>query len=205
MVVNPFHPPRTGLDDAHQGVDLAYQLNGESIALEGQPVQAVMDGKVASVLSDRFPYGNAILIETPLDELLNDLSAQLQIPTPAPTRESQPLLTCPTVTAMPTWEKEDRSLYLLYAHFQEPLPYVLGGEVLCGQYLGATGSTGNALNPHLHLETRIGPSGANFASLAHYNTSATPDEMANYCTWRVSGLFQLINPMDLFTLVPRGN
>jgi hypothetical protein len=44
---------------------------------------------------------------------------------------------------------------------------------------------------------RLGPAGVRFSSLAHYDASATIEEMFNYCTWRVSGLFQLVDPMLL--------
>ena len=201
-VVNPYHPPPSGSDDPHQGVDFAYRLNGDSIALEGLPVGAVLEGEVVTVLNDRFPYGNAIMIETSLDDLAGDSIAQLQIPTPAPTRSPHPALTCPMEDLSSAWHAEKRSLYLLYAHLQEPVPYKTGEKIVCGQMLGATGSTGNALNPHLHLEVRVGPSGAQFPSMAHYDTSATEDEMAYYCTWRVSELFQLLDPMRLLDSNP---
>jgi murein DD-endopeptidase MepM/ murein hydrolase activator NlpD len=77
-----------------------------------------------------------------------------------------------------------------------------GAEVSCGEKLGAIGSSGNALNPHLHLEARAGPAGADFASMAHYDASASPAEMRAYCDWRVSGLFQLIDPMLFFVTAP---
>jgi murein DD-endopeptidase MepM/ murein hydrolase activator NlpD len=66
LITNPFSPPRLGSDDPHQGVDFSVIDPVYQIALEGQPVQAVMDGVVAGVIDDRFPYGNAILVETPL-------------------------------------------------------------------------------------------------------------------------------------------
>ena len=54
-------------------------------------------------------------------------------------------------------------MYSLYAHMGQS-PYVgLGDEVICGQELGTVGITGyDIVNPHLHLETRIGPSGVRF-------------------------------------------
>ena len=57
--------------------------------------------------------------------------------------------------------------------------------------------SGNALNPHLHLEARVGPAGTRLDSMAHYDSSASPAEMAAYCLWRVSGAFQRINPLQL--------
>jgi murein DD-endopeptidase MepM/ murein hydrolase activator NlpD len=200
-VVNPFHPPPPGSDEPHQGVDFADRRDGSTIALEGLPVQAVLSGQVASVIRDRFPYGNALLVETPLDDLPFPWQEQLQVPTPGPTLEVSEPLTCPPGFEL-RGDAARRSLYLLYAHMKEPVSLELGQGVACGQTIGAIGSSGNALNPHLHLEVRAGPSGANFSSMAHYDNSAALEEMANYCAWRVSGIFQLIDPLRLLSAVP---
>jgi murein DD-endopeptidase MepM/ murein hydrolase activator NlpD len=196
-IVNPYHPPNAGSDDPHQGVDFASRFDGDSFALEGYPVAAVLEGQVVSVLENRFPYGNAIMIEVALENLSRDTIVQLEIPTPAPTRSPHPSLTCPMEVFTSTLETDERSLYLLYAHLKDAAPYEPGEEIHCGQVLGATGSTGNALNPHLHLEVRVGPSDARFQSMAHYDTGATAEEMSFYCAWRVSDLFQLVDPMLL--------
>ena len=68
--------------------------------------------------------------------------------------------------------------------------------------IGAVGTTGNSVNYHLHLEMRIGPSDAMFSSMAHYMNNATNEEMHNYCVWRVSGVFQMLDPMQLFQTSP---
>ena len=68
----------------------------------------------------------------------------------------------------------------------------------CGQVIGAIGESGNALNPHLHLEVRLGPAGVRFPGMAHYDSGASPDEMAAYCQWRVSGAFLTLDPLRLF-------
>ena len=197
MVVNPFAPPsRPGSDDPHHGIDLA-QVGAGNIALAGLPVQAVLAGQVAAVIVDRFPYGNAVIIETPLERLPGRWWEVLALPTPAPTLAFIPALTCPTPEHPLAWNEDARSLYLLYAHMQSPPSPQPDETVACGQALGAIGDSGNALNPHLHLEVRIGPSGVRIPSLAHYDPSATVDEMAYYCAWRVSGLFQLVDPMDI--------
>jgi murein DD-endopeptidase MepM/ murein hydrolase activator NlpD len=174
---------------------------GDGIALEGLPVHAVLSGQVASVIQDRFPYGNALLVETPLDDLPALWQEQLQVPTPGPTLELRDPLSCPPRFELPG-DLTRRSLYLLYAHMKEPVGLQPGHELDCGQIIGAIGSSGNALNPHLHLEVRAGPSGARFSSMAHYDNSASAEEMANYCAWRVSGIFQLIDPLRLLSAVP---
>jgi hypothetical protein len=38
--------------------------------------------------------------------------------------------------------------------------------------------------------------------MAHYDASASLEEMANYCLWRVSGHFSLFDPMDLLSVSP---
>jgi hypothetical protein len=139
------------------------------------------------------------MIETPIGESTHNIPVWIQIPTPAPTRGPHPILTCPETAISTTWNTDNRSLYLLYAHLKGISDWQLGDSVACGETLATIGSTGNVLNPHLHLEARVGPSGATFTSMAHYDTGASTEEMANYCTWRVSDWFQLLDPMQLLT------
>lgn len=194
-IFNPFHPPaRAGSDDPHHGVDFA--VVGENrVAQAGREVQAVLTGRVASVIVDRFPYGNAVIIESPLEEL--DPALQMELPAPAPLAGLSAALFCPVTETAPLLSAGTNSLYLLYAHLQEASRLQPGETVNCGEPVGAIGDSGNAYNPHLHLETRIGPAGAYFSSLAHYTNSASTEEMSNYCTWRISGWFQMVDPMLL--------
>jgi murein DD-endopeptidase MepM/ murein hydrolase activator NlpD len=205
LITNPFLPPHPGSDDPHQGVDYSILETNTNIAVPGHPVQAVLSGQVAGVIHDRFPYGNAILLETPLESLPGDWSNALQIPTPAPFQDNPPVLTCPDLKPYEPTEGTSvavHSLYILYAHLKEAPPFRVSDPIRCGQVLGAIGDSGNALNPHLHLEIRVGPSGYQFSSMAHYDASANPEEMANYCIWRVSGLFQVIDPLYLLSIAP---
>jgi murein DD-endopeptidase MepM/ murein hydrolase activator NlpD len=197
-ISNPFNPPPPGSDDPHQGVDIAVQQDG--LALAGGPVLAVLGGTVAMVTDDRFPYGFSLLVETSLDDLPLEWLAENPALTPASTRGAHPSLTCPVVT--PAWNEAARSLYLLYAHLQEKPIYQPDQRIDCGELVGHVGQSGNALNPHLHLEARLGPAGARFVSMAHYDNSAQPEEMGNYCLWRVSNVFQLIDPMLLVKQLP---
>lgn len=194
-VFNPYSPPRPGSDDPHQGVDFAVQPEGWGFAVEGHPVQAVLPGSVAAVIRDRFPYGNAVMVETPLGDLPAEWISSLDAPgaavPPAP-----PALTCPDLTP-PSWDAGRPSLYVLYAHMQSEPAVSPGDRVPCGAEVGAIGSSGNSLNPHLHLEMRLGPGGARFASIAHYDSGASPEEMSNYCAWRVLGSFHHVDPMQL--------
>ena len=198
-VSNPFNPPVLGSDDPHQGVDLAIQRGG--IALAGGRVQAVLPGVVAAILRDRFPYGNAVLIETLPQGLPKELRplVEAQENPIAPVRSS---LTCPDGREKPFPEGNRRSLYLLYAHMQMTEALEVGDVIGCGAGLGTVGQSGNALNPHLHLEVRAGPAGARFGSLAHYVSDASSLEMRNYCLWRVSGVFRLVNPLVVMGSLP---
>jgi len=203
-VVNPYRPPRLGSDDPHQGVDLADLYPGSQMARAGMPVQVVLDGRVAMVTSDRFPFGNTLLIETPLEKLPPDWLAKLQLPGPIPTlapdSPQRSPLTCPDGGLKMTFNPDKRSLYLLYAHLKDQPDPKPGDPVTCGQVIGTIGKSGNALYPHLHLEIKVGPAGIRFSSMAHYDASATLEEMATYCTWSISGLFQLVDPLKLLSL-----
>jgi murein DD-endopeptidase MepM/ murein hydrolase activator NlpD len=199
-ISNPYHPPQFGSDDPHQGVDFAVIDYG--MAVPGNPIQAVMDGTVSMIIKDRFPYGNAVLIETKTESLPMDWLDILDLPDLIPTLEAHSSLTCPLISYEPNWNFEDRSIYILYAHLLEEVDFQVGDEVQCGEKIGRIGQTGNALNPHLHLEVRIGPADARMTSFGHYDTSITPEEMHYYCVWRVSGLFQLIDPISLLQFIP---
>jgi murein DD-endopeptidase MepM/ murein hydrolase activator NlpD len=196
-ITNPYHPPAAGSDDPHQGTDFSILQPGTTIALPGQAVQAVLAGKVAGEIKNRFPYGNAVMIETPLDMVGISPDA---FPAAISTLSAVPALTCPPYLERTGWDEQNRSLYLLYAHLQSPPDLTPGDDVHCGQTLGAIGDSGNAINPHLHLEMRVGPANARFPSMAHYDSSASIDEMALYCIWRVSGMFQTIEPMLVLEL-----
>ncbi len=95
MIVNPFAPPPYGSDDPHQGVDFAELFGTQRIAIPGRQVNAVLSGRVAAVISDRFPYGNAVIVETLIRDLPTGATAGL--PTPAPTPQRKAALTCPEV------------------------------------------------------------------------------------------------------------
>jgi murein DD-endopeptidase MepM/ murein hydrolase activator NlpD len=193
LVSNPYHPPRPGSDDPHHGVDLA-DMDSARVARAGMGVQAALPGRVAGLVKDRFPYGNAVIVETELQAW--PFLEELDLPAPLPLERLNTPLTCPPEPA-PVEHLERLSVYLLYAHLLEPPDLEAEAEVGCGQSLGRIGSSGNALNPHLHLEARVGPSGRRFASLAHYTASAALSEMASYCTWRISGNFQMFDPFLL--------
>lgn len=195
IVSNLYFPPAPGSDDPHQGVDLADRLPDSGIAIAGMPVQAVLAGKVVLVQPDRFPYGSAVMVETELQAL--PLLLRDQMPAAGPLWSPNLALSCPQVP-QPDASSPSRSVYVLYAHLLDAPTLHPGDWVECGNVIGAMGQSGNALAPHLHLEIRLGPSGWQPFSLSHYSNNAAPDEMGQYCTWRVSGIFQHLDPLRWF-------
>ena len=197
-ISNPFHPPAPGSDDPHQGVDFSDLDPVYGYARTGLEIMALLPGRVAGVIANRFPYGNAVLIETSLIELNPALILPDEIP--IPTLISA--LTCPPGAELEDSMRKPESVYLLYAHMQDEPRFSIGDSIACGQVIGSVGESGNALAPHLHLEVRVGTAGQQFSSMAHYISSASEIEMANYCVWRTSGGFVLLDPMLLIDRLP---
>lgn len=200
LVSNPYDPPEPGYDDPHTGVDLAIRMGSSQIATSGHTVQAALPGKVAMIANDRFPFGSLMVVETPLEPAGADWWLPAEIPTPAPTLAPVSALTCPANPNLIVPQTSERSIYTLYAHLQNPPSLAVGDSVACGQEIGAVGASGNALNPHLHFEVRVGPAGMRMPAMAHYDASATAEEMSVYCLWTVSGVFQLVDPLKILSL-----
>jgi murein DD-endopeptidase MepM/ murein hydrolase activator NlpD len=203
-IIIPFAPPPDlASDDPHQGVDFVKMIPGTQIAQDGETIDAALAGRVMMTVEDRYPYGNAVMVETPLQSIPPAWLEKVGLPGPGQQLYPFSVLTCPTDIPNPDWlDNQERSLYLLYAHLKEPAVVQPGEEVACGQKLGIMGSTGNSLYPHLHLEIRVGPAGASFDGMAHYTNSAKNNEMKNYCIWRVSDYFQLVDPMTILHASP---
>lgn len=202
LLKNTFQAPRPGRDDGHHGIDLAYWTGPDGKAMLGLPVHSVLDGQVAAVLPNHIPYGNAVIIETPLKRLpstwLDKLREVIAGYHPPASLNPAVGLVCPEYNFQPP--SGEKSLYLLYAHLQQPAQLKVGQTLTCADSIGLVGTSGNSVNPHLHLETRIGPSGMTFASMDHYNTAATEDDRRAYCLWRVSGAFQPFDPLLLLSI-----
>jgi murein DD-endopeptidase MepM/ murein hydrolase activator NlpD len=174
IVTDPYNPPRPGKDDRHHGTDFSYYRRKDRTTIAGEVIQAIFSGKVVAVVSNRLPYGNMVIVETVGAELPAELADVLGV-------------------------ASDESLYHLYAHFEQNPQVTLGQWIDCGQPLGQVGATGyNIVNPHLHLETRLGPSGADFSvGMAYYSTAASEQERSNYELWRTSGAYRHFDPMIL--------
>ncbi|MCS6907677.1 MAG: M23 family metallopeptidase [Anaerolineales bacterium] len=151
-------------------MDFAYYRRFGRNSIAGESVQSILAGKVSGLVRERFPYGNAVIIET--------LSSQL----PTWVKETLELA-------------EGESLYVLYAHLAEFYPKEVGERVSSCQLIGAVGQSGNAGVAHLHLEVRIGKEAQTFPSMASYVADASPEERRAYLRWRTSGEFRAIDPM----------
>ena len=202
-ISSPFEQPTRGQDNGHHGVDFAYYRYADRIGITGVTIQSVMAGKVVANLDDKWPYGFVTIIETRLSEIPAEWLPGLEIPQSIPTIEPGiSSLTLPPITATPAWDESSRSLYVLYAHMNEPPLVKPGDMVSCGQALGYVGNTGRSSAPHLHVELRVGPSNLSMTSMAHYDNGASAEEMYNYYVWRVSGLFQVFDTMNLLSQQP---
>jgi murein DD-endopeptidase MepM/ murein hydrolase activator NlpD len=172
IVSDPYNPPAMGSDARHQGVDFSYYRRGQRTSIHGVGIQSVFAGRVVAAISDSFPYGNVVIIETPASDLPPWIVEQHGI-------------------------RENESLYVLYAHLNSVPLVSLGDRVPVCQALGEVGKSGNAGIPHLHLEMRIGPTNQDFASMAFYSTQTTQEERDNYTLWRMSGEFRHLDPMSV--------
>ena len=189
-------PAHFGQDFGHPGLDFAYFQRGDRASIQGIEIHAILSGTVALTLEDNYPYGYTVMIETPLKSLPADMQAALMEGYLAVPDDVEYQYNCPDVPT-PTLTSE-YSLYHLYAHMEEPPDFAPGDSVTCGQLLGTVGNTGWSSNPHLHLETRLGPSGLDIPTMAHYEAAVTEEQMSNYCLWRSSGYYQVVDPFDIF-------
>ena len=200
ILTTPLQTPQPGQDDGHQGVDFAFYSHGDIKTMLGLPIQAALAGRVAAVVTNRNPYGNSIMLETALSDLPPAWVQALNLPQPVASIQPDPRMICPAQVANSAWNSPSRSIYIVYAHLKDAPTLHLGDSVSCGAAIGGVGTTGMSVNPHLHFETRVGPSNQKFDGMAYYYTGATSTEMANYCLWRVSGVFQIFDPLSLLAL-----
>ena len=202
-----FTPPAPYKDDGHPAVDLAFFTFKELPSMIGHPVQSILPGIVSLVIHDRYPYGNAVLIETPIKKISSPWMNSLALPTAIPQENLDLIRPCdsdPVFQGMVPikWNAHAKSVYVLYAHLLEIPPVRIGDNVSCGQEIGAVGNSGNSAAEHLHLEARIGPSDARFGTLVMYAPDATTEERYSYCIWSTSGRFQPFNPVMLWEQEP---
>ena len=200
ILSKPLDIPPFGADTGHHGLDFAYFRRSDRESIQGIEIYSMLDGKTVLTLEDVFPYGYTILVETPFSMLPEVWQAMLfELYQPVPDDPGYRLY-CPAVT--PPELTGEYSLYILYAHMETKPDFNPGDPITSGQLLGTVGNSGYSSNPHLHLELRIGPSGANFTTMAHYQNTVTEKQMSNYCLWRMSGYYQLFDPFILLSVSP---
>jgi murein DD-endopeptidase MepM/ murein hydrolase activator NlpD len=175
IISDPYRaPPLNRPEERHHGVDFSHYSRNGRPSIEGEPILSILEGQVVSVINDRLPYGNMIIVETHLSQLPDELVRAIG-------------------------GGVGQSLYVLYAHLAEAPTQTLGDRVACGQEIGAVGKTGyNIVNPHLHLETRLGDKDSVFPAMAFYITDASNEERETYTRWRTSGEFIHFDPILLF-------
>jgi len=203
IITQPYKQPRIGIDDGpptHHGVDFSHYRRGDLLTIEGVAIQSVLDGEVVTVINDRFPYGYSLIIETPLATLSPQLLAKFNLPEIRPTVMPDPKFYWSPGELPFLLSETDFSIYINYAHLLSAPEVHVGEQVTCGQRIGQVGNSGDSTNPHLHFETRIGPSGARFESMAYYIPDSSASERYNYIVWRISNLFQVFDPMLLLNL-----
>jgi murein DD-endopeptidase MepM/ murein hydrolase activator NlpD len=194
---NPYVSPDAYVESGHPAIDISFYKFEDYTTFVNFPLQAVLPGKVVLVENDRFPYGYMLLVETPLSQVDPSFLPLIPQPTPLPVSVYSMGERCPVTGSPVTWDTSGKSLYVLYAHLSQRPDSNVGDNVSCGQPIGFAGTTGNSVEDHLHLEMRIGPSNAQFNSIATQHSSTTLEERYNYCIWSLSGVFQPFDPAIL--------
>ncbi len=194
---NKYVAPDPYVEGGHPALDFSFYKFEAFTTFKNFPLQAVLPGKIALVVNNRFPYGNMLLVETPLTQIDPSFLATIPQPTPLPGSIYSTGDRCPVTGSPVTWDASGKSIYVLYAHLAQPPEPTVGDDISCGQPIGFAGTTGNSVEEHLHLEMRIGPSNAQFNSIASQHSSANLEERYNYCIWSISGVFQPFDPAIL--------
>ena len=164
-------------ETGHHGVDFSYYTkDGNGPPIDGNPIQSMINGRVAGIGVNRLPYGNMLIIETPFENLPVAIADHFQL-------------------------QAVSSIYLLYAHMLASPIHNIGQLISCGDFLGNVGNSGFSGNPHLHLETRVGPSGLDLPTMIFYDTTATLAEQAAYNEWRIGEIFTLFDPTAFLNLL----
>lgn len=177
VVSDPYDPPPMGKDDRHQGTDFAYYRRFDRASIADDVVQSVFSGKIASIIDDKFPYGNAVIVETPFEILSPEIQQKIGI-------------------------QDNQSLYTLYGHLASISVQKISNEVIACQPVGNVGKTGNTGVEHLHLEMRIGPSNQVIQSMGNFMPEITESEREAYTLWRTSGVFLHFDPMKILDNTP---
>jgi murein DD-endopeptidase MepM/ murein hydrolase activator NlpD len=186
IVSSAYTAPPVGREERHHGVDFSYYQNGQRESIAGEIVQSVTGGRVAIVLEESFPYGNAVIVETRLSDI--------------PAAWNDALISARQKYQASFQAGTAESIYFLYAHLQTAPQVEVEQRIDACAQLGLVGKSGNAGVAHLHLELRLGPSGAQLDDMGYYLYEITPQQRESYLRWRTSGEFQHIDPMVFLSL-----
>lgn len=198
---NAFDFAGKGKDEGHHGTDFSFYRYKSFEKIENLPIQSIFSGQIRSIINNRPPYGNMIIVETPLRDFPDDMQQFFYEVYSAQIPPFHTNLNCPGYQIQEFEQGlANLSVYVLYAHLYEFPEKTIGRHIASGEIIGEVGNTGLSGNPHLHLEIRVGMSNYDFEMMAHYDNAATMEEIYNYCLWRVSGYFFQYNPMDFFDL-----
>lgn len=198
---NAFDFAGNGKDEGHHGTDFSFYRYKSFEKIENLPIQSIFSGTIRSLINNRPPYGNMIIVETPLGNFPLDMQQFFYEVYSAQIPPFHTNLNCPDYQIQEFEQNlENLSVYVLYAHLNELPEKIIGQHIASGEIIGEVGNSGMSGNPHLHLEMRVGMSNYDFEMMAHYDNAASLEEIYNYCLWRVSGYFFQYNPMDFFML-----
>ena len=117
ILSNPFQFPSKGKDDGHPGIDIAFYSFQNWTTINNHDVISIYPGKVAGIIHDRPPYGNAIIIETDINSLDVEERELLLSQYPDNPLQENIILQCPEDFHQDrNISKNDLSLYFLYGH-----------------------------------------------------------------------------------------
>ena len=141
VFLNPVEPMERGAgydygDDHPSGIDLNpdnsknpnLDVVASSYGVVYSSTACTIDPCVGTTYNANMGYGNVVIIGYEYDNLPTIM--QKKIP-------------------------EGATLYILYAHLEEPSTLQEGNEVVPGQLIGNVGNTGHSTGTHLHFEIRI--------------------------------------------------
>ncbi len=135
------------------------------------------------------------MIETPMKNLPAVMQAALMegylpVPDDVEYQYNCPDVPTPTLTG-------EYSLYHLYAHNEEPPDFAIGDSVTVGSFWAPSGTPAGPATPICIWKPvwAVRPGHHHHGAL---RGGITEEQMSNYCLWRSSGYYQVVDPFDIF-------
>ena len=133
ILSNPFQFPSKGKDDGHPGIDIAFYSFQNWKTINNHDVISIYPGKVAGIIRDRPPYGNAIIIETDINSLDVEERELLLSQYPDNPLQENIILQCPEDFHQDrNISKNNLSLYFLYGHLASIKELKIGDMLTSG-------------------------------------------------------------------------